>query len=192
MLNIECRRELRTADPFANVIDEYKGMNVEQVRAAVDARRSPFITILQNTVKDFNLGAVIRGSNAFACRAVVIAGLRSYDRRGAVGTQNYETIIKVENCHSAIDFVRSLDKRYEIVAAEVTPESRSVYEHTWNPYTALVMGEEGVSLSDDVIAACDLALEIPMYGSVRSLNLAAAAQICMSSYRAQVGEWKQQ
>ncbi|MCR5775538.1 MAG: RNA methyltransferase, partial [Lachnospiraceae bacterium] len=43
---------------------------------------------------------------------------------------------------------------------------------------AVVLGTEGYGLPDEVIAACDFAIKIPMYHGVDSLNVAAAAAVC--------------
>lgn len=52
--------------------------------------------------------------------------------------------------------------------------------------TAWVFGNEAHGLPPDVLAACDLALSVPLHGKAESLNLAAAAAVCLyASARAQ-------
>lgn len=54
--------------------------------------------------------------------------------------------------------------------------------------TAWVFGNEAWGLPDDVVAACDERVRIPVYGKAESLNLASAAAVCLyASARAQRG-----
>ena len=43
---------------------------------------------------------------------------------------------------------------------------------------AVILGSEGYGLPGDVIEACDIAVKIPMYHGVDSLNVAAASAVC--------------
>src|SRR5262249_25521023 len=45
--------------------------------------------------------------------------------------------------------------------------------------TAWVFGSEAHGLPDDVVAAVDHALRVPIYGDAESLNLATAAAVCL-------------
>ncbi len=54
--------------------------------------------------------------------------------------------------------------------------------------TCWFFGNEANGLSPDVVAACDHQLSIPMFGQAESLNLAAAAAVCIyASVQAQLG-----
>ena len=55
--------------------------------------------------------------------------------------------------------------------------------------TLWIFGNEANGLSDDELAAADSVVRIPIYGGAESLNLAAAATLCLySSARAQRGD----
>jgi TrmH family RNA methyltransferase len=41
------------------------------------------------------------------------------------------------------------------------------------------MGNEAWGLGDDVTAACDAVVRVPIYGKAESLNLAMAATLCL-------------
>jgi len=45
--------------------------------------------------------------------------------------------------------------------------------------TAWVFGNEAWGLTDDVLAACDHVLAVPIHGKAESLNLATAAAVCL-------------
>ena len=44
-------------------------------------------------------------------------------------------------------------------------------------HLAIILGNEGYGLSDEVISQCDMCIEIPMANDVDSLNVAAASAV---------------
>lgn len=57
--------------------------------------------------------------------------------------------------------------------------STSLYEAQWRGALAWVFGAEGLGVRPEIIAAARLKVKIPMPGTVESLNVAAAAAICL-------------
>ena len=55
----------------------------------------------------------------------------------------------------------------------------SLYEARWHGPVAWIFGAEGQGVSPALIAAARLKIKIPMPGAVESLNVAAAAAICL-------------
>ncbi|UCV02249.1 TrmH family RNA methyltransferase [Dechloromonas denitrificans] len=55
----------------------------------------------------------------------------------------------------------------------------SLYEATWTTPLAWVFGAEGLGVRPELIAAARLKIRIPMPGNVESLNVGAAAAICL-------------
>jgi len=55
----------------------------------------------------------------------------------------------------------------------------SLYEAQWQGPLAWVFGAEGFGVSPELIAAARLKIRIPMPGAVESLNVAAAAAVCL-------------
>lgn len=58
-------------------------------------------------------------------------------------------------------------------------EATSLYEARWEGPLAWVFGAEGQGVSPELLAAAQLRIRIPMPGAVESLNVAAAAAICL-------------
>src|ERR1700744_4518327 len=73
-----------------NIIDYYKGWELEAIKADLDTKRSEMISMVVNLSGDFNKSSVIRANNAFLGKRVIIAGKKRWDKRGAVGTHHYE------------------------------------------------------------------------------------------------------
>ena len=72
-----------------NVVDEFKGKTKEEIKESLDLTKHPFAVLMEHWKGDFNIGTLIRNSNAFNAREVFYVGQKKYDRRGAVGTHDY-------------------------------------------------------------------------------------------------------
>lgn len=169
-----------------NVIDKYKSMMTEAIRLDLDDIRSELINVYVNTGHDFNLSSGIRSGNAFAVKASIVAGRRKFDRRGTVGTHHYEHVLHASDIFEVIKALKN--DGYTVIPVDNTPEFQPrAINHTELPVkTAFVYGEEGAGLSREVVAACNgNPVFLEQRGSVRSINVAVAASICMYEYNRQ-------
>ena len=136
---------------------------------------------MENLEHDLSIGTIARTTNAMNLSAFWIVGRRRWDRRGAVGTQHYTPTHHAAHPNDVIPMWKDLG--YQIVAADNVPGSIPLTEHTWQPKTVLWFGQESIGVSNEALAAADVIVHIPMYGSVRSLNVGVAAGIVLHSYR---------
>lgn len=194
MIPFEQAKAMRETNPFdpRNVRDEFKNKSNEHIQAALDKDRSQLVLCLSNEIRDMNLSSCIRSANSFNIDHVVMCGRRNYDRRGAVGAQNY-----IEVKHNEDLLLTILDyslKGYRIVALEYDENypMTEMTEYQWQPKTLMICGEEGRSISDDILRLSTTTPQmldivyIPMMGTVRSLNLASAASIALYDYTMKV------
>lgn len=170
----------------ANVLDRYKGMAVEEIKADLNTRRSPIIIAFENIQGDFNLSTAIRNTNAFCGEAVIVLGKRRYDKRGAVGTHHYENVI---HCPDYSILEEYKNKGYKIVAAENDMKYNPVplHNYKWNDKTVIIFGEENRGLSPELIAMCDEMVYVPQLGSVRSMNVGTISGIFLYHYSVKMG-----
>lgn len=197
MIDYEEAKRLRETNPFdtRNVRDRFKGRDNEEIKAQLDKTRSELVLCLSNEIRDMNLSSCIRSANSFNIDHVVMAGRRNYDRRGAVGSQNYIDVEHNEEMlHTLLDYTICGPDPYRLVALEYDERypMTEISQYEWNPRTLLVTGEEGRSVPDwilncanprgsDGITTADI-VYIPMMGTVRSLNLASAVSIALYDY----------
>ena len=59
----------------------------------------------------------------------------------------------------------------------------SLYDAQWTEPVAWIFGSEGQGVRPELIAAADLRILIPMAGGLESLNVGAAAAICLFEAR---------
>ena len=74
------------------------------------------------------------------------------------------------------------DRGYDVVATVVDPGAPSASDFPWRGKTALVLGGEHEGLDGPWLDVCSTRVTIPMCAGTDSLNVAAAAGICMFAY----------
>jgi tRNA G18 (ribose-2'-O)-methylase SpoU len=140
-----------------NVLDKYRYWSVEAIVADLNTKRHKLEIAIENWQHDLNIGSVVRTANAFNVSAVHIVGKRDWNKRGAMVTDRYLTVIH----HPSVADSKQLE------SAQL-PES-----------CVMLFGQEGAGMSDEAIAICKDLYEINQYGSTRSMNASAAGAIAM-------------
>jgi len=81
--------------------------------------------------------------------------------------------------HEDVDLLSVAGEFAGRVVATSQRRRRSVFEEDLGGKIALVFGNEGGGISDELMAAAHAIVSIPMPGKAESLNVAAAAAICL-------------
>ena len=178
--------EEQGVDDTRNVIDRYKGWDMDAIIADLDSRRHPFHVAIENWQHDFNIGSVVRTANAFLAKEVHIIGNRRWNRRGAMVTDRYQHIRHHPTVEEFVAWARA--ERVAVIAIDNLPGSVPIETYALPKATVLVFGQESVGLSDAVREAADATLAIAQYGSTRSINAGAAAAIAMHTWVRQHGD----
>jgi tRNA G18 (ribose-2'-O)-methylase SpoU len=168
-----------------NVVDHFKNMEAEAVRAELDKDRSELILILENIAYDINVGGLIRTFNIMNGREIWIAGRKQWDRRGAVGTHNYCYVKYTPELSSLTDMLK--DEGYTIFAAELTDDAVPLDKAVFPAKTAIILGAEASGILPETLKESDYRIMIPQRGSARSMNVTAAGSIMMYEYTKQMG-----
>lgn len=166
-----------------NVADRFKALPEEEIRETLAKESFPFAVCFEHWIGDFNMGSGIRNANAFGAKEVFYIGDKKWDRRASVGVYNYTNVTWLP----AMENLVKLQERYVIVGIDNVPGSVSIRDYSWPFYdggkeTLLVFGEEGTGLTPAMQSFCKDIVEIPMYGSVRSLNCGVASGIVMYDF----------
>jgi len=175
-------------DDNRNVIDFYKGWELDEIKADLDTNRLPFIAAFEHVNGDFNKATGIRNTNGFLGREVWIVGEKAkrYDKRGTVGTHHYEHVKYAETWRDILKGIPDISE-YRIVAVDNIPNATAMHEYRWSEKTLMIFGEEQRGLSDEALKLADDIVYIPMRGSVRSFNVGTASGIAMYDYTAKMG-----
>ena len=160
-----------------NVLDKYRYWSVEAIVADLNTKRHKLEIAIENWQHDLNIGSVVRTANAFNVNAVHIVGKRDWNKRGAMVTDRYLTVI---HHPSVADFSEHCMQRgIPIIGIDNVPGSQQLESAQLPESCVLLFGQEGAGMSDEAIAVCRDLYEINQYGSTRSMNASAAGAIAM-------------
>ena len=161
--------------------------------AEVTARGKPGLVALLANVRDpGNAGTVLRTADAAGAHAVVFAdaSVDPYNGkcvRASAGSLFHLPVVAGAKLEDAIVTLREAGLR--IVAADGRAgrslDDPEVQAHLAAP-TAWMFGNEAWGLPPELVVLADEPVAVPIYGRAESLNLAAAAAVCLyASARAQ-------
>ena len=166
-----------------NLIDEYKGMENQQVFDALSKKRISLEIAIENVEHDFNMGSIVRTANSFNVSKVHIIGRKKYNRRGAMCTYKYLEIIH----HPSVDDFLETQKGRELVAIENnTPRALPLGEKKFVENTTLIFGSENNGITAELLEKAQDVRFIESFGSTRSVNVGVAAGIAMYEFARQV------
>ena len=111
-----------------------------------------------------------------------ILAKKKWDRRGAVGTHNYTSLTHLKSYEQ----LASLGEKYTIIGIDNNlPQTKNLNQFDWEALDKpplMIFGEEKTGLSKEALEICHLLLEIPQYGSVRSLNVGTSSGVLMYDF----------
>jgi tRNA G18 (ribose-2'-O)-methylase SpoU len=165
------------------VLDKYRYWKVEAIVSELDTKRHALRIAIENWQHDLNIGSVVRTANAFNVSSVHIVGKRDWNRRGAMVTDKYLTVIH----HATIAEFKSWadENKVEIIGIDNLEISKPLESARLPKECVLFLGQEGAGMSDEAVAVCSQVLSIKQYGSTRSMNASAAGAIAMYAWAMQ-------
>ena len=163
-----------------NVEDKYKGWLKDTIKNHLIEKAFPFAVLMEHLNGDFNIGTVIRNANVFGAQEVFYTGKKKWDKRGACGANHYLVINYIKD----FDDIYLLKNKYSLVALEQVSSSEKLNTFTWPNNPLIIIGEEGCGISDELLELSDFKVEIPQFGSIRSLNAGTASGIAMYDFTA--------
>ena len=147
------------------------------------AQRLPLIVLVDNVRSLYNVGSLFRTSDGAMIEKLILAGFTPHPPRKEIEKTALGSTKSVpwEYTKHPIETILSLKERgYTICCLELTDKSIHYNDIKASNFPlCLVIGNEIIGVSEEVIKLCDLAIEIPMYGIKQSLNVAVAYGIAV-------------
>lgn len=167
-----------------NVKDEFKSLSNDEIKESLKKNAPRCAILIQNIQRDLNIGTIIRSANAFGIIDLYMFGARRWDKRADCGTRHYINIVHL----STLTDVMVLKDRYRFVAIEnnIDQKTRSLFDYVWPQDPLILFGEESIGLSKELLGLADDIVEIPISGSVRSMNVGSCATAVMYDYAAKM------
>ena len=163
-----------------NLIDDFKGLSVEEVREKLNQNRSKFHVAIENFQHDFNIGTIARNANAFNAAGIHIIGKRHWNRRGAMKTEIYMNVFHHKTVEEFADWARKNSLR--LIAIDNQKGAENLSETDLPENSILVFGNESEGLSAEMLEYCEKMVAIEQFGSTRSVNVGVASGILMYEF----------
>jgi TrmH family RNA methyltransferase len=134
---------------------------------------------LENIQDPGNLGTIIRSADACGFDAVFLSkdSVDPYNNkviRSTMGSLFHIPVIVVENF---IETLQKLKSNNILIAAAHVRDAVPCWQADMSGKLAVIIGNEGNGISDEVLDIADITVMIPMSGKAESLNASAAASI---------------
>jgi 23S rRNA (guanosine2251-2'-O)-methyltransferase len=135
--------------------------------------------ILDSIQDPYNFGAIIRSANVMGIDALFVGRegqvkVTSLVARASAGAVNHVKLAQVDDLTVLVEKLKEID--VEVVCSTHDAE-HTLFEQDMKRPTAIVIGNEGDGIRDELSDACDTRVRIIQSGEVECLNAAVAAGI---------------
>jgi len=132
-----------------------------------------------------NLGTIMRTADAAGAAGVVLVGAAAdpFDPVAVKASMGALFVVPVARAADPADFFAWAGGAEVRVVTTSARARTSFWEASYPRPLALLLGAEGAGLPEDVLAAGDAQVRIPMTGTAESLNLAVAAGLLLYQAR---------
>lgn len=153
------------------------------VEQALESNRFPISVIVDNVRSIYNVGSIFRTCDSALVSQIALCGLSPRPPREEISKTalDAEKSVPWKYFRDTLDAVKEAKSTgHTVLALELTDKHRSYtsIEKSEFPLT-IVVGNELTGISNDVIAQCDGAIEIPMFGVKHSLNVSVSTGIVL-------------
>lgn len=143
--------------------------------------KSPFLLILDKITDVRNIGAIVRSAECAGVDAVILplkggAQLNEDAVKSSAGALHKVPICRHSNLVEVIEFLQS--SGVEVIGV-TEKSSHTYYERDLTKPLCLVMGNEYEGIAWDYLRKCDASIRIPMFGTIRSLNVSVATGVVL-------------
>jgi tRNA G18 (ribose-2'-O)-methylase SpoU len=146
-------------------------------------QKFPITLICDNVTNAPNIGSLLRISDALGVEELIFCGENSQlGKRMKKTSRSTEKYVSYKEESDILQVVTSLKaKRYFIIALEITDSSISLDDFILNTNQpiALIIGNENVGVSEDILKLADEIVHIKMFGENTSMNVVQATSIIL-------------
>ena len=151
-------------------------------------RQPHLLVALDNLVNSENVGVIVRNCAAFGVDGIIVGETSSspYLRRAvrnSMGTVFHMPVVHVQHLADSLRELHRMSNT-EIVAAH-PHEQTSIHQSDFTKNTCIVLGHEGLGVSQEILDVCTKRIAIPMENNTDSLNVASASAVFLYEARKQ-------
>ncbi|WP_020007555.1 23S rRNA (guanosine(2251)-2'-O)-methyltransferase RlmB [Salinicoccus albus] len=161
-------------------VSAHEYMLLETLLEQIEGKQSNLI-ILDGLEDPHNLGSILRTCDATGFDGVIIPNRRSVQltetvAKTSTGAIEHVPVVRVTNINQTIDILK--EKGFWVAGSDDAGDMD--YRHlAADVNMAIVLGSEGKGISRKTLEKCDFIVQIPMVGSITSLNASVSAALLM-------------
>ena len=143
------------------------------------------VIIVDNLLSPENYGSVLRLADAAGCKKVVFLTDNEIKNLSKLKktAQNCENLVEWKTETSKQFLSESIENYPNLIAIEITTNSKSLFELELPKNCAFVIGNEGYGISPELLEKCNSVVHIPMFGVNGSINVTHALGIVLFEWR---------
>jgi 23S rRNA (guanosine2251-2'-O)-methyltransferase len=162
--------QLRTTKPTAEEFSQIK--------------KNPIYIILDNVLDTYNIGAIFRLADAVAAEKVILCQgsetpPHTRIKKASINTTEWVNWEYEKTAIEAVERIKREVPNIQIVSVELDGRSVPYDKADYKFPIALVVGHETDGVSEEVLKASDLIVELPMHGVNVSLNVMVSLGIIL-------------
>lgn len=163
------------------------GLLEENNRSDKVSTSLPLYAILDNIRSAYNVGAIFRTAECLNIKELILCGYTPTPdnhraARTAMGTDKHVAWRYIEKTEQAIQQLKA--QSVHILALETCANSETIYDGPFTaPNNALILGNEVIGISKEILSLADKIIHIPVFGWKNSLNVGTAFALAGYEYR---------
>lgn len=151
------------------------------VPSVFEKGQSPLILILDRITDVRNFGAIARTAECAGVHAIVIpykgaAQVNADAVKTSAGALNTIPVCREKNLNHTIAFLK--ESGLQVIAA-TEKTSELLYNADFSTPCAIIMGSEEDGISTDLLKLADKKIKIPLFGTIKSLNVSVACGVVL-------------
>ncbi len=149
------------------------------VENVLENKKTPLFLLLDQLSDVRNFGAIIRTAECTGVDGIIIqkkgaAPVTADTIKTSAGAAFNVPIAKVDHIKDAVFYLQA--SGIQVIAATEKTEN-TIYDVSFEPPTAIVMGSEERGISPSILKAADKTAKLPLLGEIESLNVSVACAV---------------
>lgn len=152
----------------------------QKILKVIDQRCFDIAVVMEGIYDRGNISAVMRTAEGLGFGNIKIIETQEKFKEANRVTQGADKWVEVEKFKSTTEAVKKIKAQgYQLVVTALNERAKAIHEVDFSVPTALVLGNEKSGASEEIIAAADHCVIIPMPGFVQSFNISVAGALSL-------------
>ncbi len=148
--------------------------------------KPPEVTIILDRLRSaHNTGNIFRIAEAVGAKEIIACGYTPYPPHPKLAKTAMQTdeMVPCRHFETSLEAVKALREEgvKQVLAVETEDDAVSAWDMEYEFPLAIILGNEALGINPDTIKECDGAVNLPMFGVKKSINVGNCASTVMYS-----------